>query len=100
FLHRRLCRSCWMSSMRMCVLGAGPRSGAPPYCLRQTARFLSRKWSAPSAVNETGAYVERIGSLSDARSRLLRAALGFADLEPLEPELRLRHRWLDTWSGV
>jgi hypothetical protein len=36
----------------------------------------------------------------DARGRLLRAALGFARIEALTPELRLLHRWLDTWSGI
>jgi hypothetical protein len=30
----------------------------------------------------------------------LRAALGFAELEPRAPELRLLHRRLDTWSGL
>jgi hypothetical protein len=30
----------------------------------------------------------------------LRAALGFAQLEPRAPELQLLHRWLDTWSGL
>src|SRR5213080_4400081 len=36
----------------------------------------------------------------DSRSRLLRTALGFAALEPTEPELRRLHRWLDSWSGI
>src|SRR5207247_10882443 len=36
----------------------------------------------------------------DERAPLLRAALGFASLAPREPELRVLHRWLDTWSGV
>jgi hypothetical protein len=31
---------------------------------------------------------------------LLRAALGFLSLEPREPELRLLHGWLDSWSGI
>jgi hypothetical protein len=35
-----------------------------------------------------------------ARSRLLRAAVGFALVPPTEPELRLLHRWLDCWRGV
>jgi hypothetical protein len=30
----------------------------------------------------------------------LRAALGFLQLPPRAPELRLLHRWLDTWTGV
>jgi hypothetical protein len=30
----------------------------------------------------------------------LRAALGFLHLAPRAPELRLLHRWLDTWAGV
>ena len=30
----------------------------------------------------------------------LTAALGFAHLVPRAPELRLLHRWLDTWRGV
>ena len=37
---------------------------------------------------------------NDGRPRLLRAALGFASLEPSEPELRLLHRWLDSWRGI
>jgi integrase len=36
----------------------------------------------------------------DSRARLLRAALGFLSLEAREPELRLLHAWLDTWSGI
>jgi hypothetical protein len=36
----------------------------------------------------------------DVRSRLLRAAVGFALVPPTEPELRLLHRWLDCWRGV
>jgi hypothetical protein len=34
------------------------------------------------------------------RRRNLTAALGFLQLEPRLPELRLLHRWLDTWTGV
>jgi len=34
------------------------------------------------------------------RARLLRAALGFAAIQPYEPELRLLHRWLDSWPGI
>ena len=34
------------------------------------------------------------------QARLLRAALGFASLPPSELELRLLHRWLDTWPGI
>ena len=37
---------------------------------------------------------------SDARARLLRAAVGFALVAPTEPELKLLHRWLDCWRGV
>jgi hypothetical protein len=33
-------------------------------------------------------------------SRNLRAALGFLELPPRAPELRLLHRWLDAWMGV
>jgi hypothetical protein len=36
----------------------------------------------------------------DSRARLLRTAVGFALVPPTEPELRLLHRWLDTWPGV
>jgi hypothetical protein len=35
-----------------------------------------------------------------ARGRRLRAALGFLRLPPTEPELQLRHRCLDSWTGV
>ena len=37
---------------------------------------------------------------SDARARLLRAAVGFALVPSTEPELRLLHRWRDCWQGV
>ena len=30
----------------------------------------------------------------------LRAALGFLQLPPRAFELRLLHRWLDTWTGI
>ena len=30
----------------------------------------------------------------------LRAALGFLQLPPRVPELRLLHHWLDTWTGL
>jgi hypothetical protein len=36
----------------------------------------------------------------DRRLPTLRAALGFLELRPREPELRLLHRWLDSWEGV
>ncbi len=38
--------------------------------------------------------------MPDARARLLRAAVGFTLMPPTEPELRLLHRWLDSWRGV
>jgi hypothetical protein len=37
---------------------------------------------------------------ADRRLATLRAALGFLHLAPRAPELRLLHRWLDTWTGV
>ena len=36
----------------------------------------------------------------DHRRANLRATLGFLKLAPRAPELRLLHRWLDTWTGV
>jgi hypothetical protein len=36
----------------------------------------------------------------DRRLTNLRAALGFLQLAPRAHELRLLHRWLDTWTGV
>src|SRR5437660_4004482 len=36
----------------------------------------------------------------DGRARLLSVALGFLAVERREPELRLLHRWLDTWEGI
>lgn len=32
--------------------------------------------------------------------RNLTATLGFAQLDPRAPELRVLHRWLDTWRGI
>ena len=37
--------------------------------------------------------------LMTARARLLRAVVGFALVLANEPELRLLHRWLDTWPA-
>ena len=36
----------------------------------------------------------------DAGGRRLRAALGFLQIAPRAPELRMLHRWLDAWRGV
>jgi hypothetical protein len=38
--------------------------------------------------------------VSDRRSAVLRAALGFLQLPPRAPEVRLLHRWLDSWTGI
>jgi hypothetical protein len=38
--------------------------------------------------------------MTDGRRDLLRAGLGFLSLEPREPELRLLHRYADTWRGI
>jgi len=51
-----------------------------------------------------GADNSSLARLHSRRARyrplLLRTALGFALLPPTEPELRLLHRWLDSWRGV
>jgi hypothetical protein len=36
----------------------------------------------------------------DHRLANLRAALGFLQLKPTEPELQMLHWWLDTWEGL
>jgi hypothetical protein len=38
--------------------------------------------------------------MTDRRLATLRAALGFLELPPRAPELRLLHQWLDSWVGV
>jgi hypothetical protein len=38
--------------------------------------------------------------MTDHRLTTLRAALGFLELPPRAAELRLIHRWLDSWMGV
>ena len=38
--------------------------------------------------------------MTDGRLANLRAALGFLQVAPSEPELQLLHRWLDTWEGI
>jgi hypothetical protein len=38
--------------------------------------------------------------MNDQRRKHLVAALGFLQLKPIEPELRMLHRWLDSWTGV
>ena len=37
---------------------------------------------------------------NDQRAQLLCAALGFLAVEPCEPELRLLHRYFETWRGI
>jgi hypothetical protein len=39
-------------------------------------------------------------SMTDRRRALLTAALGFLELPPRAPALRLLHWWLDSWMGV
>ena len=48
------------------------------------------------------ASADRQGGLVELgdRRRNLAATLGFLHLSPRAPELRLLHRWLDSWSGV
>jgi hypothetical protein len=41
-----------------------------------------------------------VNTAGDRRRANLRAALSFLQLPPRAPELRLLHRWLDTWTGV
>ena len=38
--------------------------------------------------------------MTDSRTCLLRAALGFTLVPADERELRMLHRWLDCWRGV
>jgi hypothetical protein len=38
--------------------------------------------------------------MTDQRLSTLHAALGFLQVAPRAPELRLLHRWLDTWAGL
>jgi len=38
--------------------------------------------------------------MTDRRLATLRDALRFLRLPPRAPELRLLHRWLDTWTGL
>jgi len=38
--------------------------------------------------------------MNGRRLATLRAALAFLRLPPRAPELRLLHRWLDSWTGV
>jgi len=38
--------------------------------------------------------------MDEMRRRNLIAALGFLQLALRAPELRLLHRWLDTWTGL
>ena len=38
--------------------------------------------------------------MSDRHIATLRAALGFLQLPPRAPELKLLHRWLDSWTGI
>jgi hypothetical protein len=39
-------------------------------------------------------------TIADRRLPALRAALAFLQLQVQAPELRLLHRWLDSWSGL
>ena len=51
-------------------------------------------------LSESGARAVLAGRAVTDAARRLRAALGFLQLEPQAPELRLLHQWADTWSCV
>jgi len=38
--------------------------------------------------------------VTDRRLTTLRAALGFLQIPPRAPDLRLLYRWLDSWAGL
>src|SRR5262249_4471657 len=83
------------------VLGANTTIAAA----RGSAKSTQRLWpahapaAAPAWPGEPGPTMSADADL-DSRGRLLRAAVGFALVPPSEPELQLRHRWLDCWRGV
>jgi hypothetical protein len=52
----------------------------------------------PGAESQAG--IHSAGDVIDRRRTLLTAALGFLRLPPRALELRLLHRWLDTWAGI
>jgi hypothetical protein len=71
--------------------------------VRDDRRHLRRHWRRHGLLRvrlDRGMSTDRPALDPDARSRRLRAALGFLQLEPRAPELRLLHRWLDSWSGI
>ena len=41
-----------------------------------------------------------MSAAADRRRALLTAALGLLQVPPRAHELRLLHRWLDSWSGI
>ena len=47
-----------------------------------------------------GVAATAAAGMTDRRLASLRAALGFLQLAARVPELRLLHRWLDTWTGL
>jgi hypothetical protein len=65
---------------------------------------LARPRRGPRASStERAASIEEeaaIISMTDRRLAALPVALGFLQIPPRAPELRLLHRWLDTWTGV
>jgi hypothetical protein len=73
-------------------------------------RILSSQWDEatwPFAKHELIKALKLRGGAGSSglveleeRARLLRAAVVFALVPPDEPELRLLHRCLDSWSGV
>jgi hypothetical protein len=68
-----------------------PRHGGGPMitaCLRAVADPVGRD----CGLLQAGAV--------NAAARRLRATLGFLQLPPHAPELRLLHAWADTWAGV
>src|SRR2546428_630148 len=74
-----------------------PRRGPPPRPLQRSVGPTPRTDSRSEPVEEGPT---KPPNMSDPRITVLRAALGFLALEPRESELRLLHRWLDSWRGI
>jgi len=83
--------------MRVVGRRARERRSKVPFDARASPRGggrFSRRWRASAQ------YSWEMSLSSADRPATLAAALGFLALGPREPELRLLHRWLDSWSGI
>jgi hypothetical protein len=85
------------------LVGDATEPAANGYMITVPARAASRSsvgWRRWTRRSTARGWLGWTDEMARRDSWNLRAALGFLEIPPRAPELRLLHRWLDTWTGV